>query len=232
MKKTKQTLMTAAMFAAAINMSAYANSGNQNFSEMNVHAEESETSYEPSEEPIQDVYGPPTMFEAETTTNTVTTVPATVYGPPWWFTTSTEEETVTTSSEEIVPETTTTYYQPETTIYNPSTETTVVPVYGPPVAYGGDINHDGRTDAFDIVTARQKLINRNYYDDYTSDVNGDGKFSVADLVALEKFVLGEIKDVTEYNPDIEPVYGVYGPMPDYSSQDTTTTAVPDTDTTE
>ncbi len=175
MKKTDKTALTAAIFAAALNavpMGAAA--------------------YDPAEEPIQDVYGPPSFFEETTdqqsllTTNTnaltftsTTTTPTQtsmepLYGPPWviW---SVYPELTSTSS------TTTTEPLPQ-------------PAYGPPVMFG-DINGDYKVDTFDLVELRKLYSNNDYTKMYmeSADVNADGKLSVADLVALSRYLLGAAK---------------------------------------
>lgn len=199
MKKTDKTALTAAIFAAALNavpMGAAA--------------------YDPAEEPIQDVYGPPSFFEETTdqqsqlTTNTnaltftsTTTTPTqtsmeTLYGPPWviW---SVYPELTSTSS------TTTTEPLPQ-------------PAYGPPVMFG-DINGDYKVDTFDLVELRKLYSNNDYTKMYmeSADVNADGQLSVADLVALSRYLLGAAKglgwDYTE---------------PETTTQTTQTTAI-DTD---
>ena len=182
MKKTDKAALTAAIFAAALNavpMGAAA--------------------YDPAEEPIQDVYGPPSFFEETTdqqsqlTTNTnaltftsTTTTPTQtsmepLYGPPWviWSVYPELTSTSSTTTTEPVP-------QPE---YGPPQ-----PVYGPPLVYG-DMNGDYRVDAFDLVELRKLYSNNDYnkyYDPY-ADVNADGQLSVADLVALSRYLLGAAK---------------------------------------
>lgn len=196
MKKTDKTALTAAIFAAALNavpMGAAA--------------------YDPAEEPIQDVYGPPSFFEETTdqqsqlTTNTnaltftsTTTTPTQtsmepLYGPPWviW---SIYPELTSTSS------TTTTEPLPQ-------------PAYGPPVMFG-DINGDYKVDTFDLVELRKLYSNNDYTKMYmeSADVNVDGQLSVADLVALSRYLLGAAKglgwDYTE---------------PETTTQTTQTTAI-------
>jgi hypothetical protein len=60
----------------------------------------------------------------------------------------------------------------------------------------GDLNNDRRVDAFDIITARKKLLSA--MDDEAAktntdmDLNKDGCFNVADIVLLQSFVLGKI----------------------------------------
>jgi len=71
----------------------------------------------------------------------------------------------------------------------------------------GDINSDGFVDSFDMVLARQGLLNGGFSDKVSAnaaDVNQDGKYSVADAVLIQQFILGNITsfsqdDKTEMN---------------------------------
>ena len=57
----------------------------------------------------------------------------------------------------------------------------------------GDLNYDGRVDAFDFVLMKRGVLNG--WDDtlayYMSDMNGDSKVNMGDLVLMQKFLLGE-----------------------------------------
>ena len=124
MKKTDKTALTAATFAAALNIVPMGASA-----------------YDPAEEQIQDVYGPPVYFE---TTSVEEIVPQPDYGPmPAWTTetTAVPEET-TTDVTEIVPQ----------------------PTYGPPIPTG-DMNFDGKVDTFDLISMR-KLFSKTNYSEY------------------------------------------------------------------
>lgn len=218
MKKTDKTALTAAMFAAAINLipmgaSAY---DPENEPIQDVYGPPVvDTTYAPETEPIQDVYGPPWMFTESTVTATDTmpvpvTTFQTVYGPP---------EVISSMLAEREKYTTTTMptYQPvygpapiyDTTTLPPVTSeetiTTAVtedpieetterfePVYGPaPII--GDFNYDRKIDSFDMVAARQMYVKSGGNMDrvmWNSDMNNDGKFGVADLVMLSRYLLG------------------------------------------
>lgn len=185
MKKTDKTALTAAAFAAAINIIPLNSSA-----------------YDPAGDPVQDVYGPPVYFE----TVTKYASPQPDYGPP---------PTWRTEVSSVTNETTTT-----------ETETEFYGVYGPP-PINGDLNNDRKLDSYDLIIMRQllakKLNNEPYIVPY-SDMNGDYDFSVADLVTLNRFLLGygeyitketettptasEVPDVTTITEEYPvPVYG-------------------------
>lgn len=147
------------------------------------------------------VYGPPPV-----TTIVETTKVQTVYGPP--------VSQITTSVDDYNPK------QTETTfaaVYGPApfwtttmptvattTNTIPAPVYGPPIAWKGDLDGDNRIDVFDMIEMRKKYLEAVLYGDYDYrvDVNDDGEVDVADMVMLQKYILGEVKDfrstVTDY----------------------------------
>lgn len=184
MKKTDKTALTAAMFAAALNLiptssgTVLAADTGETSAETAAVAE-----YDPAEEPLQEVYGPPVLFETTEPESLMTTatqpVVEPVYGPPWAFTTQTQTSVETTATTAA------------STTYDPSAEIEQ-PVYGPPAL--GDINWDGRVDAFDLIAARQAYISgtKVIYQEYAADVNGDGQFTVADIVMLSQYLLGQI----------------------------------------
>lgn len=71
----------------------------------------------------------------------------------------------------------------------------------------GDINSDGVIDSFDMVLARKGLINGGFADITASkaaDVNQDGKYSVADTVLIQQFVLGTIKSFPKGEQPVDP----------------------------
>jgi hypothetical protein len=121
------------------------------------------------------------------------------------------------------------------------------PTYGPEF-FCGDITHDNVVDTFDLIAMRQ-LFTKNKLGKIPyspeADLNYDGKVSLADLVTLNKFMLGNKEyftketgvpttttEKTRYQPD--PVttttemefVAVYGP-PAWFEESTETTAVPD-----
>ena len=207
MKKTDKTALTAAAFAAALNIVPMGASA-----------------YDPSEEPIQDVYGPPIYFE---TTTVEEMVPQPDYGPmPAWTT-----ETTAVTQDPVIT----------------TTEMEAQPTYGPEF-FCGDITHDNVVDTFDLIAMRQ-LFTKNKLGKIPyspeADLNYDGKVSLADLVTLNKFMLGNKEYFTKetgvpttttektwYQPD--PVttttemefVAVYGP-PAWFDESTETTTVPD-----
>ena len=207
MKKTDMTALTAAAFAAALNIVPMGASA-----------------YDPSEEPIQDVYGPPIYFE---TTTVEEMVPQPDYGPmPAWTT-----ETTAVTQDPVIT----------------TTEMEAQPTYGPEF-FCGDITHDNVVDTFDLIAMRQ-LFTKNKLGKIPyspeADLNYDGKVSLADLVTLNKFMLGNKEYFTKetgvpttttektwYQPD--PVttttemefVAVYGP-PAWFEESTETTTVPD-----
>ena len=207
MKKTDKTALTAAAFAAALNIVPMGASA-----------------YDPSEEPIQDVYGPPIYFE---TTTVEEMVPQPDYGPmPAWTT-----ETTAVTQDPVIT----------------TTEMQAQPTYGPEF-FCGDITHDNVVDPFDLIAMRQ-LFTKNKLGKIPyspeADLNYDGKVSLADLVTLNKFMLGNKEyftketgvpttttEKTRYQPD--PVttttemefVAVYGP-PAWFEESTETTTVPD-----
>ena len=82
----------------------------------------------------------------------------------------------------------------------------------------GDINSDGTIDSFDIVLARKGLINGGFADITASkaaDVNQDGKYSVADTVLIQQFVLGTIKSFPKEEQPVNPP--VSGEIKDYGT---------------
>jgi len=225
MKKTKQTLLTAAAFAAAMNMSAAGNVNAVTLSEAELPA--SLANYDPSADEIQDVYGPaPNYNDDPVTTETLMTQPVlttteiqTTYGPPIWRwddTTTTSIETTTTTTVPVP------LYgpMPAYTTTTTTTEPLVQPVYGPPQIFyqKGDINGDEVVDSLDMISFRKQLLNEETPEwlRYVMDINQDGDFNVGDLVALQNYLLGRNKDFFSGLPQ-----PVYGPMPDYDEgQDT------------
>ena len=193
MKKSLRTVVTAAMFAAA-NMSALPTmaAGDEIIKEQNGNRGVSEQSADIQQDIV-----------AATTTAVYP-----VYGtrPPHELTTTT---TSTTSNiEEFLTMTTTTDYP--TPLYGTTapinleeylTTTTTVPqpVYGPPIQdWVGDVNLDGSVDSFDVLSVRKMLIkgtdkySDEYKEAYYGDMNNDGKLTIADLILLQKYVLGKV----------------------------------------
>ena len=223
MKKTKQTLLTAAAFAAAMNMSAVGNVNAVTLSEAELPA--SMANYDPSADEIQDVYGPaPNYNDDPVTTETLMTQPVlttteiqTTYGPPIWRWDDTTTTPTTSTTTETVP-----LYgpMPAYTTTTTTTEPLVQPVYGPPQIFyqKGDINGDQVVDSLDMVVFRKYLLDEETPEwlRHTMDINQDGDFNVGDLVALQNYLLGRTPDFFYVNPQ-----PTYGPMLDYDEgQDT------------
>lgn len=204
----------------------------------------------------QAMYGPPGFFTDDikplgTTTTDDMFQYQLMYGPPSYFTTALPEiTTVTTTYQTFQP-----MYGPTTTVspvdklreieYNPDRVFTQ-PMYGPPPLYG-DFNHDNNVNAFDLVLAKRLITTDEqpgwWEMKYNMDVNRDGKISLADVLLLNKYLLGQDVKLGKA-PEDDPVttttqplttdpvtevrselYGVYGPPPSLSTA--TTAAVPD-----
>lgn len=219
MKKTEKTALTAAIFAAA--MCGTANTASEPveaaaFTSTTTSVVGSEfVGNQPAISPdaikelnskMSPVYGPPPSYEDSEnteedviTTTRTTTVP--LYGPP-------RTTTVTPVPDE--QETTTDFVIAEL-------QTNGQPVYGPAPFYG-DVNDDGRTDVFDMILLRERFAKNDTSYSFMADVNYDLKISVADLVVLNKFLLGKIdkeepvtttfeeENVTSV-PTMAPLYG-------------------------
>ena len=177
MKKTLRTVLTAAAFAAAnmCAMPASANAVNEQPKEINP--------IEEAERKLMPLYGPPPSMLTTTSTvpyetlvtNTTTTTVC-LYGPM---------TTVSVTSDYLEDLTTMT-----TTTFPPT-------VYGPPRVMMGDVNADGVVDIFDAVALRKAILYDEYseaIDRYWADLNKDGKINVGDLVRLNRYLLGTLKD--------------------------------------
>lgn len=222
MKKTEKTALTAAIFAAA--MCGTANTASEPveaaaFTSTTTSVVGSEfVGNQPAISPdaikelnskMAPVYGPPPSYDdsdnSEEDVITTTRKITTVYGPP-------RTTTVTPVSDE--QETTTDFVIAEL-------KTNGQPVYGPAPFYG-DVNDDGRTDVFDMILLRERFAKNDTSYSFMADVNYDLKISVADLVVLNKFLLGKIdkeepvKTTTFEEEDVvttirlttQPLYGI------------------------
>jgi len=195
MKKTLRTVVTAAMFAAA-NMSAIPAAAGENAAVPDLRNDVEREAYRN----FAPVYGPGPTYPITTTTTdlqenfitTTTTQTYPVYGvmPPRTTTTTINHEddpfynTTTTSDLEEFFMTTTTEPQP---------------VYGPPLQdWVGDVNLDGSVDSFDVLSVRKMLVKgtdqygEEYKEAYYGDMNNDKKLTIADLLLLQKYVLGKV----------------------------------------
>lgn len=67
----------------------------------------------------------------------------------------------------------------------------------------GDVNCDGKVNGIDLVFSRVALITQQFQSDNSkkaADVNQDGSHSIADLVLLQKFLLGQITTFPQDTP--------------------------------
>ncbi|WP_295086340.1 dockerin type I repeat-containing protein [Ruminococcus sp.] len=191
MKKSIFTVMTAAMFAAAnlstVPVDAADNSGiNRNRVDPVESITLNDQNWNNRERKAeQEVTTTTTAITTEELTKLTNTTAQTLYGPPWMFTTTT-------------------------------TTTMPVVLYGPPIVsttlkdeldesitkMKGDVNDDETIDTFDAIALRRAILFDEYKNERAkllSDINSDGKIDVTDLVLLHRFLLGAIKDFSEYN---------------------------------
>lgn len=213
MKKSLHSILTAAMFAAAVttsvgnptvsaqNSDAPAESGLMQETERmqqgvygppNWFTTEPELTKLTDTEP-QDVYGPPNWFsetETLTTTDVTRDIPPTVYGPPYWYTDTETEATVTTTTDvtEIIPQ----------------------PAYGPPWIFAetGDLNYDGVLNAADLSLLKRAILDGIRTDEilHLGDTNSDGTIDKKDVRELIRQLTGkpdepEETDVTVLSTD-------------------------------
>ena len=216
MKKSTQSLLTAAMFAAALTTSA---GGSAVFAQ-DAASSEATLMAQTGSEP-QDVYGPPNWFETDPeqveltepieqpaygppyweTERTDVTEPITqpAYGPPIWFS---DTETGTTTTEPI-PQTE--YGPPYWETTTPDiTEIIPQPAYGPPWMFAapGDLNYDFSLDARDLTLLKRYLLSGKMDDaSYRlANVNGDGEIDKKDVKELIRKLTGKPED--EDDPDV------------------------------
>lgn len=209
MKKSLHSLLTAAMFAAAVTTSAGGLATAPNASA--APAEDDLTRLTETEP--QDVYGPPSWFSetepAATTTENpfLTAVP--LYGPPSWEKTIAPITGTTTTALPIMTEVP--LYGPprwdETIAPVTDITTTTMPVmtnaplYGPPwvLFEEGDINYDKKLNAADLSLLKRAVLNDSY-DEATrrlGDLNEDGKLDKADV----KEMIRRLTGAPEKEPD-------------------------------
>lgn len=240
MKKTERTALTAALFAAALNLIPTGTNDMTSSAVGNDAAPAGVDEYVPeADEPIG-MYGPPWMFEQTTapTTEPLRTDVYPVYGTqPAWTTVTPVSSAQTTKpplQTGIVypvygtqPAWTT---APETT--PTATTTEMYAVYGPPPVIKsklGDLDDDGKVTAFDMVLLRQRYVNRDlsFTDFRRYDVNDDGRLDIADLVIMQQYLLGKINSFDDFDPQPQPVYGppsvMYDMSPEPQNEDTSTT---------
>lgn len=175
MKKSLHSILTAAMFAAAVTTS------------LSDPAASAQAKINPAEESLMDetwreqqgAYGPPNWFTETELTEMTTTEPQDVYGPPSWFTEPTDEPASTTTSAETYPE----------------------PVYGPPWIFAkkGDMNYDRVLNARDVTQLKRAILTGEFSDaeDYLADVNNDGLIDQEDVKALIRQLTGKPEDGEE-----------------------------------
>lgn len=203
MKKTLRTALTAAVFAAANlsampSMAAGDSSGQQGEEVGNLTPFSFDDWVRITDQTTYNLYGVPQTFdpnqisnadwmnqlvefsdlEKTVTTATTTSVPALVYGPAPTTTVSDADwdDVVTTLTTVMIPQ----------------------PAYGAPEAIIGDVNFDNQTNSFDVLAVRKLLVKGsdaykdNAMDLKQADINADGKLNIADLLLLQRYVLGKI----------------------------------------
>ena len=198
MKKSLHSILTAAMFAAAVTTSV----GNPAVSVQSGAASAEAGLMQETEREMQGAYGPPNWFTETEMTKLTDTEPQDVYGPPNWFS---ETETLTTTdvTRDIPP----TVYGPPNWFSDKETEATVTtttdvteinpqPAYGPPWVFAekGDMNYDFQLDVRDLTRLKQIILNENSPRDreiHLGDLNGDGKLDKADVKALVRMLTGK-----------------------------------------
>lgn len=196
MKKTLRTVVTAAMFAAA-NMSAIPAAAGENAAVPDLRNDVEREAYGN----FASVYGPSPTYEVTTTTTDLeeffTTTTTTDYPVPAYGTIAPRTTTTTINHEDDPFYTTTTTSDLEEFFMTTTTEPQ--PVYGPPIQdWVGDVNLDGSVDSFDVLSVRKMLIKgtdqygEEYKEAYYGDMNNDKKLTIADLLLLQKYVLGKV----------------------------------------
>lgn len=223
MKKTPKTMLMAALFASAISAtSTGAVTGNAD--------------YVPSDEQMQDAYGPPVIEET-------TTQMTAVYSAPIYYTTTTPATVtnpITETTTDMIcvygppPDYSTTTSQTQTTAKDPITETTteLAGVYGPPPVSNGDINDDGRIDVFDFIELKKMITNNTAqpiesYKAYKADVNHDEQVGMADLVMLNNYLLGKVDNFyDDIIPEPQPTTTRYYDNTTVNTVTTTQDAIP------
>lgn len=194
MKKTIRTVLTAAMFASA-NLAALPSSaaGETNQQPEQPTKAEALSELTDTRKPMP-IYGPPEVMRTLTTASpeelieTTTTTTQLVYGPPWMLTTTSVQ----------------TVYGPPWMFTTVTTEPVPQPAYGPPIMLG-DLNLDYVVDSFDAITLRKAILedSSDYMQLYNGDLNNDGRLTVGDLVLLNKYLLGIIKDLRNFDNNSE-----------------------------
>ncbi len=193
MKKTKKTLMTAAVLTAAA-MSSH------NVKTVGVA--------------MAPVYGPPPA----TTVTTMNTTISSVYGPPVAISTTADEEVTAVSSQEEYIETTN---SPLAGVYGPppayttvtdEAEVTTVPViseeeytqttydvvcvYGPPDVFydDGDVNMDTQINIADynLILSAAQGEDIGYSPERLADVDNNGVVDADDVEIMRKYLTGQI----------------------------------------
>ena len=181
MKKTLQSKLTAALFAAAISTGTGAS-----LSPQSANAADDVVTVP------QTTYGPPvwmmTTDESETSTTTATTeMPV--------FSTEAPTVTMTTSTTEMP------VFSTEAPTVTMTTTTEELALAGEPVLYDepGDVNMNGCIDVHDLSLLKQYLLNQTRYKvtEDVGDINKDGKIDKEDVKALVRMLTGKPEDEAE-----------------------------------
>ena len=165
MKKSLQTVLTAAAFTASLN-SAVAVNVNAATSQIPV-TQLYDDEYDPSLEQVPTAYGPPWMFDDNYDPSQEQI--STAYGPPWMF------------DDNYDPSHDGTYG-----VYGPPPTWMTYP--------RGDLNLDNEIDVFDMIKLKEMLLDPNREYDRLADANDDGEFGIADVVAIENYLAGRTID--------------------------------------
>jgi|GEM_PF-3031975 len=213
MKKSLRTVFTAAMFAAA-NLFALPVSAEEPASDdqwKTIGTDDAEMNWSGWDDfdylAGQDqysVYGAQSFFgenrNNDNWNNYSWTVPALEDSDVTTTAADDDEQTTTTADDD---EKTTTTNSWNFDFYTTATTTTVTMpqlLYGAPYVrrYIGDINMDGAIDSFDMIALRKLLVKgygQSPASESYSDLNGDKKVNMADLILLQRYLLGKVNEL-------------------------------------
>ena len=254
MKKSLHSILTAAMFAAAVTTSV----GSPTVSAQPGASSEAGLMLE-TEREQQGAYGPPNWYTTEPE-KTELTMPITqpAYGPPFWSETESELTKLTESEPQDVYGPPSWFTENETTTTTDVTKDVPEPVYGPPTAVG-DLTLDYRIDAKDLTWLKRFILEnggteidlRKVQDRSNmslGDMNGDNKLNKEDVKLLVRQLTGKPEDdddpketalttsatlvTTLMTTTTRPPTSLYGPQFTRKTTDRTTETLTTTDVTE